>query len=588
MAMAYKPERNYLARNALTDKCVPISNILAVVISIIYLCVWLLLATPFRPFPGDDGHVASNLMDIVASRTNQFSALTYSTPAYYLIAHSVFKSCNMFVSTVNGCDPGTVILWIAIASNAVILLLLGLIAFRLTRNIYVQFGIHVLYMFAAWPVTYHFMVSYTVTAAAFVMLTLYLIVASNRNSYLRIILAGITTALALWSSSSGLLTAGMLVIAVFFLFWDGNEWRELLTLSRYDLRRFGLFVISFLFCAAFFAYFGLQQYIEHILHNIDTDHYVTAHQRFGFSPKPSFFSYLYILSVYGRIGLLMFVVALFCILVLIVKRVRQKADVRRMQAVAVLAVFVVTHALLIDLLPSTKLARSHFPVYPVSLLVIGVTGFLIYQWMLELIKEKRLLITILWSTALIAMSYEGIRLSAETRYVKMTAAEYINELRGRHKLYVLQDDPHQLQMRTTFDWHFYEIGPHTISERGENIVELVAKSSNKDLMINIITGKDLLALLTKSHQDNVVLLLGPYGYGSGLSMAVHAAVGDFYPTSYIDFNLLNPLTKETKVLPYYMHYPPFQMEEEVNQALYFLGKIPDYRELPMGITLLRF
>lgn len=571
-----------------SDKCVYISIVLAVAFSIVYSCVWLLLASPFRAFPGDDAQVASNLIDIVESRTNESSALKYSAPAYYVIAHFVFKSCGLFVSAVDGCDPGAVILWIAIASNAVILLLLGLLAFRLTHNFYVQFGIHTLYAFAAWPVTYHFMVSYIVTTAALVMLTLYLIVVSNRNSYLRSILAGITTALALWSSSSGPLTAGMLMIAVFFLFWEGNEWRELLTLSRYDLRRFGLFTISFLFCAAFFAYFGLQQYVEHFLHNVDTDHYAAAYRRFGFSPKPQFFTYLHILDVYGRAGLLIFVAAMLCIPVLMVKRISQKAHVRTIQTMVVLAMFVVLHALLIDLLPSTKLARAHFPVYPVSMIVIGITGFLMYRWMQELIKEKRSLITILLSAAFIAMSYEGVRLSAETRHVRITAAEHINELRGKSRLYVLQNDSHQLQMRTTFDWQYYNIGPHTISERGESIVELVARNSEKDRMINVITAKDLLALLTKPHQDSIVLLLGPYGYGSGSSVAVHAAGGDFYPGQYLDSNLLNPLIKETKVLSYYMHYPPFLMEEEINQALYFLGKIPDYRGLSMGITLLRF
>jgi hypothetical protein len=42
------------------------------------------------------------------------------------------------------------------------------------------------------------------------------------------------------------------------------------------------------------------------------------------------------------------------------------------------------------------------------------------------------------------------------------------------------------------------------------------------------------------------------------------------------------------VLPYYMHYPPFLLEEEISQALYFSGNIPDYKMPEMGITIMRF
>ncbi len=557
---------------------------IAVAAAVAYLVAWSSLASPFSAFPGDDGYVASNLIDIAGSSSSYLSALKYSNPVYYLLDYSVFKSCSVFVSA--GCDPGEVILQIAVASDATIVLLLGLLVFRLTRSLFAQIAVHAIYAFAAWPVTYHFMVSYTVTTAALVLLVFYLITGSERNSRLRHGIAGIAAALVLWSSSSGPLTAGVLIIAVIFLLWDGSGWRELLIPSRYNLRCLAFFAAGFLACAAFFGYFGLQTYIEHLLGNTSSDHYAGAYRRFGYVPEAPFFSYAHILGVYGRAGLLMSAISLIAIPLLTGKMFRAKIHSRTVQTIIAFGLFVVLHALLIDSLPTTKLARTHFPAYPVSLAVICITGFLMYAWLREMTRERHVLLMLL-SLGFVSMIYEGVHMSSETWRVRTAAAKYLNDLRPTTKLYVLRDDPHQWQMRITFDWQLYRYGPRAISEQGQSFVELVPRGS-RDHMIDVLEDKAFPSHLVKPLRTGAALLLGPHGPGSGLSVAAYAMGRDFYPGRLLDLRKLDSRVKEVRVLPYYMHYPPFLLEEEICEALYFDGKIPDYRNPSMGITVLRF
>lgn len=556
----------------------------AVASSIAYFVAWSLLASPFGAFPGDDGYVASNIIQIGGSMQDRWSALTYPNPVYYTLVYSVFKFCGVFVSSADACDPGEVILHIAIASNAVSVFLLGLLVFRLTGNLFAQFVAHALFAFAAWPVTYHFMISYTVTTTALVLLAFYLVIGPVRVSCLRYLLGGIATALVAWSSSSGPLTAALLIMAVVFLSWGGTRWRELIIPSNYDLQRLALFFVGFLVCVTFFGYFGLTQYFEHLLRNTNSDHYADALRRLGFVPQSPFFSYLHILGVYGRVGLLVFMSTLVAIPFLVANKFPAKRDTHVVYPVVVLSMFVVIHALLIDFLPSTKLARAHFPVYPVSLALICIADFLIYRWIAETYGATRAL-RMLLSVAFIAMIYEGAHQSMETRRVRTSTSEYLNELRGKTKLYVLRNDSHELEMRFSFDWQLYRLDPPTVSAQGRRQVNMTPRIGSWDRLIHVIEARDFSPMLVKPHQDSIVLLLGPYGYGSGLSLANKS---DFYPGEFLDFKLLDRLIKETKVLPYHMHYPPFLLEEEINQALYFLGKTPDYRLPSMGITLLRF
>ncbi|MHB1142728.1 MAG: hypothetical protein ACYC1T_13360 [Sulfuricaulis sp.] len=560
---------------------------LAVLFAVGYFIVWLWLSSPYRAFPSDDRYIANNLAAYGDSSLELSNILKETNPVYYLSAYSVLKICGTFASKPEGCDSGEVILGIAIASNAATVFLLGILIFRLTNSLFAQLAAHALFATAAWPVTYHFMVSYTVTTAALVIFAIFLITTCNKAAPWRPVLAGITTSLVFWSSSSGPLTACILIVSVVFLSWEGRKWTEWLKPSRYDRRRLAIFFLGFFACTLFFGYFGWERYIDHLMDNLRGDHYVNADKALGFVARPPFPSYLHVLNLYSPVSLLMLVVALGAILFLLwTGKIKEKAEKRIAAITVILGLFVLLHMLVIDLLPSTKLARAHFPAYPVSIVIIVIAIFLAHRQLTASVKGKIFLPTLLFSVALSAMFFEGLRTGVETYRVRTTAAEQLNELRSMSRLFVLQNDPHRFEMSLALDWEFYEyplIEPPRFTESGRRRFYMIPKASPPHL-IRAIRGKEFMELVTKSNERNIVLLLGPHGSGSGLPL--HKK--DFYPADFVDLGNLRSLIKETKVLPYYRHYPPFLMEEEVSQALYFLGRIPDYRNPSMGITVLRF
>ncbi len=559
---------------------------IAVVSALGYFTAWSLLASPFTAFPGDDAYTATEIAVTGGLSLDQSSILDSPAPVYYLLAYLTLKFCGVLMPA-GGCDAGEAILHLSIASNAVIVLLLGLITFRLTENLYIQSIAHAIYAFAAWPVTYHFMVSYTVTTAALVLLVFYLIIVSNRESRMLPSVAGIISALVLWTTPAGPLTVGLLVVTVSFLLWNGNSWRDLFLLSPFDLRRLRIFFVSFLIGSSFFGYFGLQHYLGHLLHNINTPHYADAYQKFGFIPESPFFSYLHILKVYGHVGLMLFMGALVAMPFLVANPIGAGVQKQTIRTVMALTVFVILHALLIDLLPSTKLARTHFPSYPISLITICITGYVTYRWLARSGNAK-ILSTIFLCVALIAMVYEGVHLSKETRRVRTTATKYLNSARETTDWYLLLEDPHHGLMWTTFNWPLLDIQSIGVSTKGFLGLQGTFKPGLQYHVIRLIEASKVPSLLAKTTRNPIGFVLGPHGRGSGLSVAGHATFADFDPGALLNLDALRPRIKEFTVLPYYMHYPPFLLEEEISEALYFSGHIPDYRAPETGVTLVRF
>ncbi len=558
----------------------PIASItIAIVSAFGYFAAWSLLASPFVSFPGDDVYVATKIAGDQLMRDS-------SAPVYYWLAYLALKFCGIFANS-GGCDAGKTILQLAIASNATIVLLLGMILFQLTKNIYVQSIGHAIYAFSAWPVTYHFMISYTVTTAALILLVFYLIIVSNRKSRLLPGIAGIAAALALWTSPAGPLTVGLLLIAVGFLMWNGNSAKDLLSLSCFELRRFSFFIISFLVVGSFFGYFGFQPYLDHLLHNINTPHYIDAYKKFGFIPESPFFSYLHILKVYGYMNLILFISALIAVPILLIKPIIGEAEKHKIRVVLVLTGFVILHALLIDLLPTTKLARAHFPSYPVSLIVMCLIGFAGYRWAAKPVNTKILLAVFLGVT-LSAHAYEGVRIDKETRHVRVTAEQYLNNARATTEWYLLQEDPHHGLMWTTFNWSSLDIKSIHVSTQGLLSLQGRFKPGQQHHVIQLIEASKAQSLIANKNRKPIGLILGPHGPGSGLSVANHATFDDFNINTFLKLDVLRPRIKEITLLPYYMHYPPFLLEEEITEALYFSGQIPDYRAPEMGITLIKF
>lgn len=549
-----------------------------------YFASWSLLSSPFSAFPGDDVYTAGRVASANASMGDRTSVFDSAIPVYDLLAYSAMRFCRFARSS--ECDAGGVIQHLAIASNTAVLVLTGLIVFRVTNNLFAQFAGHSSYALAAWPVTYHFMVSYTVTTAALALLALYLILASRRESRLIPGVAGIAAALALWTSPAGPLTAGLLVLSVILLLWDGTAWNDLFRPSSHDMHRLGAFIAAFVTAGVAFGYNALQYSLDHLHHNINSPHYADIYQKLGFVPDTPFFSYLHVLGEYGLAGLLLFTGSLAVVLLLPVKANGDETNRRAIRVVTALAIFVVLHALLVDLLPSTKLARTHFPVYPISLVIVCVAGAMIHEWFARS-RRARLLSIAFLGVALVALGYEGIRHGMETRHVRTAAIKYLDHARETTDWYLLQEDPHHGHMWMTFNWPLLDAGSIRVLMPDFRGLHGAYKPGNWGRAIRLITADKIPSLLSQKGRNPVGFVVGPHGNGSGLSVAGHAAFPDFNPAALGNLGALQSRIREIVLLPYYMHYPPFLMEEEISEALYFAGAIPDYRIPGMGITIIR-
>lgn len=76
------------------------------------------------------------------------------------------------------------------------------------------------------------------------------------------------------------------------------------------------------------------------------------------------------------------------------------------------------------------------------------------------------------------------------------------------------------------------------------------------------------------------VILPPHGPGSGRSVAHHCVLPDAP-----ELSVQPPEDMRAVWLPSYTYFPAFLLEEEICQALYFHGQIPDYRQPEMGLNL---
>jgi hypothetical protein len=557
------------------------SAAIAIGFALAYFAAWSLLASPFTPFPSDEIHIARAIDAMAQAPLLQSPFPDYNCPVYFLLALALMKLCGVLSAA--ACNGEWAVLHLAIASNAAIALLVGLAVFRLTQSLVAQTLTHAMYASAAWPVTYHFMPSYTVTAAALASLALYLAIPSGRVSTGRAVAAGVVTGLALWSSSSGPLTAGLLGVTAVLLHWQGSSGRELLSPSRYDARFVAVFAVSACLCAALFSY-SLPQYLRHLSENVNDAHNAIAQRKLGYVPKPPFFTYLHVLAVYGYVFLAVSLGALAAVAVFARRASGSEDGTRAVRAAAVLAIFVVLHALLIDVLPSSKLARTHFPVYPVSMAIVGVAGFEAWRRSAGSARRSGLLVALLLA-AFAAIAYDGIRQSAETRHVRTALIREVDASRGSFQWFVLQEDKHRMDMWLSLNWRLLDT---SVSPQNPGVLQVAPKPGAEGRIVGVLEAAELQALVRQPGGKPFGLLLGPRGPGSGLSLAMDGTLEDFFPERLLDLGSLQARVREATVIPYYMHYPPFMMEEGVREALLFSGRIPNYRKPEMGVLAIRF
>ena len=99
----------------------------------------------------------------------------------------------------------------------------------------------------------------------------------------------------------------------------------------------------------------------------------------------------------------------------------------------------------------------------------------------------------------------------------------------------------------------------------------------KGFNVKEIKIEDLIHKVHSRKGQEIGLIMGPNGIGSGLSIMLHCTLNDFLiKKQYEDY--LQGAQRITS-LPYYSKFLSFLFEEEVCQALYFEGKVSNSDEI---------
>ncbi len=557
-----------------------------------YIGIWVFLAFPFSPFPSDEtSHVHDFLarahpLDeqnilyywltlIVGQQHPGLSAigegylllniLDHHSPGYYLILYSARELCISLGLGADSCRVENVQLFAVIASNAVIAALVGAIVYELTENLYAQAGSHAVYAFSAWPITYHYITPHAVVMTACVMLALWLMVSvflGDSRKRWRAGLAGAFAGLALWvSPSAPLVVVGLVSFVVWLVIGRPHS------IHGNDSPRSPLpaFLLLFLAVAVILAFFGLDRYFEHFMENINSEHYDDAALVIGTIPAVPHFTYFRILLVYGEALFALTLLGMATVMAALAGGINTGIDAQRKRIMAGILFIMVFCVLLVDLLPTTRLARSQFMVYPLTVIVICMAGHIVFRALSKRLTPTRS--AVIMAVAATALSYEGAAHTIETVHVRTSFEYRINEYRRTFDLYMLCDDPHLSVLLATLNWN----------KSGKEAIRVISL----DRFAEIIKAP--------KRARRAGLLIGPHGQGSGRSVTRHSSLSDFDPYEIRGFDYVASFSSARTMLPYYMYYPPFLLEEEISQALYFAGMSPDYRrDSAKNLTLLQF
>ncbi len=523
----------------------------------IYAIIWLNLAWPYRPFPYDDiltfhkGEVAHLPLFIFSLEFFKFLLSAFSNDEIsYLLVHGI-------------------------VSNSLSLFLLSAIVCRLTQNMALVVLSILLYGTSAWPANYYFMASYTPWATMLSLLIFLLIIEAylrynhsitashhTREKYTPVhrfltkryepflILAAIVCILYFLSSSSALLMIIFQILLMGYLF-SQSSFISALKNVKLKHAKAALAILS-LFAILYLAIFDNHtlSLLSHWYHNIYTSHYTDALAKLGYVPEPPFFSLFHIAYTYNPFLSILFVVVSGITLFFLAFKYYKKSPFSAFEKVLMsLIVVIYAHSIAIDILPFTKLARTHFVVYPLIIIVFLVSFYYLMSQLEHHLRRIKpyLIVFALGACAFIIML--NIAFSKEMIYVRKYTADYLTSLPAETQFYMLSQDIHADSIK-------YWLG-------------LPIKKIDRISQIN-----------DNKHSGFIAIIIGPHGKDSGKSILRHSTFDDFILT-----DVVKPKGVKEVKLPYYAYFPSFLFEEEISQALFFAGKTPDYKADNMQITV---
>jgi hypothetical protein len=308
------------------------------VIAILYIAWSLMLSTPYHPFPSDDLRFYGYLNGMVTLGFNLgFGFLLY-----------------LFRPLVG---------WLGMSTMPVVMILFNLasawLVFRIARPLMSQCWIPVVvFLASSWVTTYTLLI-FTAPVLAFCFLACWALGGSPKDSPIAGILVAVLTLLGTSCSISFLAAVPAMVIRM---------WR-----CRYSYLLALAAGLSVLYLIA-----G-QSFQQHVTENVQSPHLFYATAKFGFVPGPPPLSGLFCLYFHSPFVLIGFLAS--TLIAVLVRLSRESISKDTDLWIILLAIWV--SMVIVDLLPTTKLARAHFFWFPLLcvFVVASVSRWMGVKWM---------------------------------------------------------------------------------------------------------------------------------------------------------------------------------------------------------------
>ncbi len=520
-----------------------------------YAVIWNLIASPYRLFPSDD--------DAFLPTSLRRAELHLRQPVFTL-----WVDFWNLVAPRLSADSTAPLLWQGVAANGVSSLLCGVIAACLARSPFWGYVGATMFALSCWPATYLFMASYTSFGGLISLVLLALLLLAYfrwteaqdsrvagiwRSPSLFIVAAGGVGGLLVFTSPAAPLMLAVTVVGVAYLFW--GPWRNC-------VGWLGLFAAPVFICIVAILVFNPEVFnaiLQHARENIQSAHYAEARARFGYIPTPPSETIFFILRYYSPSMLVLFISVLLVWIATRLLRVANGVEARAIDAVFIMAV---GHALLIDIAPTTKLARSHFVAYPLLIIAVAAAAGVLTRST----RNRR------WASAMagamlilfLTAASENLNLIVQLRSAKQSAFDAIQRL-GPEPVYFVGNEAE----RTVLNFVLQHAGP--------------AQGATKSLFP--MQTEQFATVMNQARQSRlrvrkISVIIGPNGVGSGRSIRQQCTLPDTP-----EVRTRAPEDMQAIRLPYYTYFPAFLFEEEICEALYFRGEAPDFRRQDLGLTL---
>lgn len=539
-----------------SDRHNPFAVISFIAFSLLYLTGVLTIFSPYRFFPSDDLFLHWPFLE-----SDLPSALAQAFHSHQPVFKLTLLAVKVTLALLGQELTPALFLVTSALSDVVIMCSLMLSVHTVNRQgLALPLLAGVAFGLSSWTMTYFFFFSYGPVSSAYCMASISLLLISSRSrrgvqgSYLLCSGAGLLMGLYFWSSPSAPVLAGLAMLLP-FLIWQGRLQAKLVAGA--------IFVASEVLVVVAFGVKAWPALLYHIQENIDANwYYELARANVGtyleaqkWTPVLSFFQVA--LKVHAPASAVFFVVAI--VLALFSHRASRKDLFAASAATGVgmvLVCYFLAAAMFIDILPTTKLGRSLFQLYPIMLLAsfLLITGIVQTAGLSRF--GRRLCLGAAFFLLLIGAGADCVK-THDLYLTRFALPRYLEEHFLGKPVYVINEDIH---------------------------AKWIIASYSPEFDIRMIPLAAVQALVTSSPEE-VGILIGPTEKNSSLmSIYLEPPNQDIFLAEILS---QAPALGGTVpvLLPFSALHPAFLMENEITQALSLLGLPPNWRSPASGLRL---